>query len=95
MYSSSVWKDKPLFRIYFEDVEKVGVVQNQLLKNLNQDIKFHFQIEIKSDVSFKKSKVLENEEPQNDSLIEFCSSSQEIGCGFFNVLNFMLNRLKK
>jgi hypothetical protein len=49
MYSSTVWQDKPLFRISFNNIDKVMIVKDDMIKQKFPEIKFIFQIHLNTD----------------------------------------------
>jgi len=100
MYSSTVWQDKPLFRVPFEDLEHVIIVKDESVKHKNPDIKFIFQISVKLDSEiFKYSKEhkidLEFVKNTCQNVLEFATDNIETGFAFFKILHFMLGIGKK
>jgi hypothetical protein len=72
IFSSTVWNDKPLFRIKLSDIEKITVSDDDRVKIKFNDVKFVFKIHIKKE-NFKL------EDNYRNQFLEFGCEDPEAG----------------
>lgn len=86
VFSSSVWNDKPLFRVKLSNVETINISNDDMLKIKFQDVKFAFQLFLN----------VNSDEVNNDNkVLEFGCEDPDIGISCIKVLMLIKQIMNK
>ena len=77
IFSSSVWNDKPLFRINIKNVDKITISDDDIVKMKFNDVKFLFKMQIKE------------QEEENFTILEFGCEDPQIGISLIKIFMLM------
>jgi hypothetical protein len=95
IFSSSVWNDRPLYRINLENITNISISNDEMYKIKFNDIKFVFNLTVNNINHAKletENKILMNlEQIKEDLILEFGCEDPEIGISLIKII-MILNK---